>query len=331
MNLKEVKEKQSNISFFLSYLEISKISILRQLIQEQRKLKNLEVFKKFNVKLLKDVSKKWSFIANKMHELDDDKIKNKSTLYILVDPHKINKISEQMLKKLEEKMSKIITNNDYVITFGSNVNSISQKLELNIIDSYGLDDYFDEVKFSEIISSMVDVGIKNNIFHTAELFLSEIAVSSQKLLSEKLYPFIEYKDNDITTEMSLDLEDEDYDKNFEILRLYEQEFKSIDITKVVWEPNIDFFLDGLSRSILKQIVHKLKLKSEIERLKLELQLLEDKRNKLLEQLVLLERAWNRIRKEEATNQSLLLYSAFKTKEDDGKVPLFKVDSKGRRV
>lgn len=72
----------------------------------------------------------------------------------------------------------------------------------------------------------------------------------------------------------------------------------------------------------------MKVISKVEQFNLELQLLEEKKNKLSEQQEMMRMLYNRVRKEESTMQSLLLYSAFKLREEEEEFPLVKI--KGSR-
>lgn len=336
MNVKELKEKQENLSFFLSYLDISKISVLKKLKEENSKLDNIVKLKQTNIKFLNRLSSKWGFIAERIHEKGNEgkRLKNNSTLYILVDPKTIDKLSTQVLKKQKEQISTTISKNDFVVTFGYHVNLMAQELELNIIQDFAYDLFLNDKDFSELLTSITETGVKNNIFTEVKLLLTEFSLSRKKLTNIKIFPLnLEEKIKEIkTVEKDDDAAESDLDKNIpKSLIIYEQAFEKLDISKLKWEPNIDFFLDSFSKAITKQIIYETRTKVLIDQFKIELQLIEDKKNRLIEKLEDLKHKWNRIRKEEATTQSLLLHSAFKVREEDEPVPLFEANSKGEKV
>jgi hypothetical protein len=82
--------------------------------------------------------------------------------------------------------------------------------------------------------------------------------------------------------------------------------------------------EQLTKTIIKQNIYETKILSNIEQYNLELQLLEEKKNKLTEQQFELRMLYNRTRKEESTMQSLLLYAAFKLRAEEEEFPLIKV-------
>ncbi|MGL4343534.1 MAG: MMOB1630 family gliding motility ATPase complex subunit [Metamycoplasmataceae bacterium] len=325
MNLKEVKEKKSSLSFFMSYIDISKISVLKKLNLENKKLENIRFLKTANILLINKINEKWNYTISYQNALKNND--SKSALYFLVDPQVIDKITSNMLKKLKELIANQVGPNDYVITFGRNVNLIAQELELNIIENYSFDTYENDEEFSELSSSLIDIGIKNNIFNEAHLLLSEVDLVNQTILKEKLFPF-----DKIT------ISKEEETQYLEVAKIeetnsmkYVKIFNELNLDKAIWEPNIDFFIEHFARSTVKQTIQEMKVRARIEKLKIELQLLEEKKNKLNEEFDNLQKMWNRIRKEESTIQSLLLYSAFKLIEEEEMVPLMKIDEKGNKV
>ncbi|MGL5520409.1 MAG: MMOB1630 family gliding motility ATPase complex subunit [Metamycoplasmataceae bacterium] len=327
MNTKELKEKQNNLSFFLKYVDVSKIIVLKNINEENRKLKNIQYLKTTNFNFLKKANNKWPDlnIFDKMKKGEQPK-----KLYFLIDPEKIDDISVIMLKKLQELISKNITKNDYVVTFGNHSNLMAQKLELNVIEKFPLEYYSNLDHFSDLTASIIDLGTKNNIFNQVEIILSNIEFSQNELIKRVLFP-LDHEKIDMVEFDEKKFEDEEMtgslDNNdvFNFIKIY----KNIDITKIIWEPNITFFVSQMKNIIIKQIINEAKTKAKIEQLRLEFKLLEEKKNKLLEKQELLIRNFNRIRKEESTIQSLLLHSAFKVSEKEPMPPLMNIkDNKG---
>lgn len=333
MNVQEIKKKQKNLSFFLSYLDISKISIFKKLKEENTKLNNIVRLKNVNISFLDKLSSQWKFVADRMHEKENDEkiVKNKSTLYILVDPKTINKISTQMLKKLSEEIGASVSKQDYVLTFGAEVNLIAQKQELNIIENYPYELFEDDKKFSNLLTSIVEMGTKNNIFTSVKLLLSEFSRARKSLTAIQIFPLdlAEKVKSIATSNSSIDEQDGEVEivanssSRMKSLKLYEEFFSNVDIKKIKWEPNIDFILDSFIDAITKQIIYEMRTRVLIDQLSIELQLIEDKKTRLMEQQDDLKLKWNRIRKEEATTQSLLLFSAFNSRKDEEPLPLFK--------
>jgi hypothetical protein len=58
MKLKEVKDKSEKLSFFLNFVDISKIRVLQLLNQEVMKLENIQNLKTINLNLLNAVEER---------------------------------------------------------------------------------------------------------------------------------------------------------------------------------------------------------------------------------------------------------------------------------
>jgi hypothetical protein len=58
MKLKEVKDKSEKLSFFLNFVDISKIRVLQLLNQEINKLENIQNLKTVNLNLLNAVEER---------------------------------------------------------------------------------------------------------------------------------------------------------------------------------------------------------------------------------------------------------------------------------
>lgn len=336
MKLKEVKDKTEKLSFFLSYVDISKTRVLQLLRQEVNKLDNIQNLKESNLNLLNAIEERWftkkgiSFFERNQNieNIEKDKrIKNNSTIYFLVDPKKINVYSLNILKKMEETLSKIVTPNDYIITFGENVNVICQKLELNIIEHFDYSFFENLDEFSQKVSALIEIGLKNNLFSKAIMMVAQASKShSEPIVTKQILPFegIIVKAN--KSEKSID--EEDSDQSFrqisEYLINHKKIVSNINIGKAEWNPDIYVLHEQLTKTIIKQGIYETKVLSNIEQFNLELQLLEEKKNKLTEQKDELVILYNKARKEDSTMQSLLLYAAFKIRKDEDEFPLVKI-------
>ncbi len=335
MKLKEVKDKSEKLTFFLNFVEISKIRVLQLLNQEVNKLENIQNLKTVNLNLLNAVEERW-FVKRGIMFFDRDnekieKTKINSTMYFLVDPKKLDVYSKNMLDKLEETLVKVVTPNDYIITFGTNVNTICQKLELNVIEHFEYSLFEDLEGLSQKVSELVEIGIKNNLFSKALMMITQASnLHSEPVVSKQILPFENILSNSNDKKQKLrtsndEPTDETKIKSMQEYILHHKKIMSnINIDKAEWNPNIYVLHEQLTKTIIRQNIYETKILSNIEQYNLELQLLEEKKNKLSEQQFDLKMLYNRTRKEESTMQSLLLYAAFKVREEEEEFALVKV-------
>ena len=325
MKLKEVKDKSEKLTFFLNFVEISKIRVLQLLNQEVSKLENIQNLKTVNLNLLNAVEERW-FLKRGMMFFDRDnekieKTKIDSTMYFLVDPKKLDIYSKNMLDKLEETLVKVVTPNDYIITFGNNVNKICQKLELNVIEHFEYSLFEDLEGLSQKVSELVEIGLKNNLFSRALMLITQASnLNSEPVVSKQILPFENILSNSNEKKQKLRTSNdepvnEDQLKSVQEYILHHKKImSSINIDKAEWNPNIYVLYEQLTKTIIRQNIYETKILSNIEQFNLELQLLEEKKNKLSEQQFDLKMLYNRTRKEESTMQSLLLRSEEHTSE-----------------
>lgn len=333
MKFNEVKDKSEKITFFLSYVEISKSRVLQLLKQEVNKLNNIQNLKESNLNLLKAIEERWflkkgvTFFEGSKKDEKEIKAKNDSTIYFLVDPKKIDIYSKNMLKKIEEILSENVTPNDYIITFGTHVNVICQKLALNVIEHFDYSTYENLDEFSQKVSALIEIGSKNKLFSKAIMMITQMSGSqSNPLISEQILPFkniLTKADNNKSS--SNDEEDEGTVREVnEQLVEHKKMVANINLGKTEWNPDIYMLYEQLTKTIIRQNIYETKIIGNIEQYNLELQLLEEKKNKLTEQQEELIMLYNKAKKEESTMQSLLLYAAFKVREEDEEFPLVKV-------
>ncbi len=339
MKLKEVKDKSEKLSFFLNFVDISKIRVLQLLNQEINKLENIQNLKTVNLNLLNAVEERW-FVKRGIMFFDRDekevkKTKIDSTMYFLVDPKKLDVYSKNMLEKLEETLIKTVTPNDYIITFGSNVNMICQKLELNVIEHFEYSSFENLEELSQKVSALIEIGLKNNLFSKALMLITQASnLHSEPVVSKQILPFENILSNSnekkqkARTDNAEPLDETKTSSLHEYILNHKKIMSNINIDKAEWNPNIYVLYEQLTKTIIKQNIYETKILSNIEQYNLELQLLEEKKNKLTEQQFDLRMLYNRTRKEEATMQSLLLYAAFKLREEEEEFPLVKITRGG---
>lgn len=327
MKEKEIKNKADNLTFFLNFIDISKIRVLQLLNKETKKLKNIQNLKNSNLNLLNTIEERW-FLKRGMTFFERDnihtqKIRKNSSIYFVVDPQKIDIFSKNMLAKMEETLFNKVTKDDYIVTFGSHVNIICQKLELNVIEHFDYSSYENTEELSEKMSSLIEIGAKNNLFNKAIIMIAQASNShSDPIIQKQLLPFENYVTPTIE-EKSLESEELSSDPENSALLSYKKIISSINIGKAQWNPDIFFFHEQFAKTIIKQIIHEIKVISNVEHFNLELQLLEEKKHKLTDQQQELKMFYNRVRKEESTMQSLLLFSAFKLREEEEEFQLVK--------
>lgn len=333
MKLKEIKDKSESLSFFVNFVEISKIRVLQSLNNEIKKLNNIQGLKLANLNLLNAIEERWftkKGISFFEREDNSPKKQKESHIYFVVDPKKIDIYSKNMLEKMEETLSTIVTENDFIVTFGIHVNTICQKLELNIIEHFDYSFFEDAEELSQKMSALIEIGVKNNLFTKAVMMIAQSSNSqSEPIIRKQILPF----ENIVAKQVAIDdLSEGESEKKYanEIgtVEDYKHIISNINIGKAEWNPDIYVFHEQFTKTIIKQSVHEMKVISKVEQFNLELQLLEEKKNKLSEQQEMMRMLYNRVRKEESTMQSLLLYSAFKLREEEEEFPLVKI--KGSR-
>ncbi|MGL6125284.1 MAG: MMOB1630 family gliding motility ATPase complex subunit [Metamycoplasmataceae bacterium] len=340
MKLKEAKDKTNKLSFFLVYVETSKTRVLQLLRQEINKLDNIQNLKESNLNLLNAIEERWfvkkgiSFFEDSESDIEKNK-KNRinSTIYFLVDPKKIDVYSLNMLKKMEENLAEIVTPNDYIITFGSHVNLMCQKLELNVIEHFDYSTFENLDEFSQKVSALIEIGLKNNLFSKAMLMIAQVSKTNVKrFVSQQILPFenIAIKANKLNVSKNNSEEDVNSSlrDSIEYLETHKRIVSNINIGKAEWNPDIYVLHEQLTKTIIKQGIYETKILSNIEQFNLELQLLEEKKNKLTEQKEALILLYNKARKEDSTMQSLLLYAAFKLRKEEEEIPILKVKGVG---
>lgn len=323
-NAKFLKDKQKNLEFFESYLDISKLRILQVLNEEQKALDSLRLVKYSNTKLLDTINK--NFFKNEKTFIEERDVnrKNKEELYFLVDAKENNQYSETIYKKLEETLEARIKNGDSVVTIGKRVHLIAQRLELNIIEHFPYDLYENESAFINKIATIIEVGFKNGVFTDSTLIIAQQNQENRELVMKKLAPFVDEKisESEIfaseTQTITFNNQQATRTSDFSLIRQnasidYSKFCNNIDIKKLSWIPNITFFKFKLVKAIIKQSTVELRMIEKIQRLRLEIQLLDEKRNKIHDELIVVNRLANRLRREKETESTIVLYSAFKVR------------------
>lgn len=324
-DIKHLTEKQKSLNFFLKYLDISKLRLLQMLNEEQEILNVLRTTKFVNINFLDKMNKaffKHDFFSIKKEENQHEKPRNKSKnseIYFIVDAKENDEYSEFIYKKLEESLSNVVKQNDVVVTFGTRVNLIAQKLEFNIIQHFPYDVYLDQDKFMDKIATLVEVGFKNEVFQEATLIVAQQNQDNREIITKKLAPF---KKEEIKEELFLGTTQIQSNVSYttEIAKIkqnsnedYLDFFHDLNLKKINWFPNISFFKYKFVKSIIKQSIIELRIIEKIQRLKFELHLLDEKKNKLSDELTIVDRWINRFRREKSTEATIILYSAFKLK------------------
>ncbi len=320
-NMKFLKGKEKSLQFFETYLDISKLRILQILNEQQKVIDNLKLIKYSNHMFLDQINQKFFKGQKTFIETEDNKLKNKEEIYFLVDSKENDEYAEVVYKKLEEILEAKVKKTDSVVTIGNRVNLIAQKLELNIIQHFPYELYENNNEFINKISTLVEVGFKNEVFTDATLIIAQPNTDNQELVTKKLAPF-EKEEIDKTI---LENYKSSLDKNSKESMMYVNEsakninvayashLNNVDINNISFIPNISFFKYKLIKAIIKQNIVEISLMEKIQRLKLELQLLDEKRNKIHDELIVIQRLVNRVRREKETESSIVLYSAFKVR------------------
>lgn len=326
-NMKFLKAKEKNLMFFESYLDISKLRILQVLNVEQKALDSLKLIKYSNSKLLEKINNNFFKNEKTFIESADETRKTKDELYFLVDSKENDKYNEVIYKKLEEFLQAKVQKNDSVVTIGNRVNLIAQKLELNIIQHFPYSLYDNQNEFINKIASLIEVGFKNGVFSDSTLIIAQQNQDNNKFVMKKLAPFEYEKINEeIFASKQVDnLEsqqnhfDEYGNKKEDISLTYIKYLDDLNVKQLSFIPNINFFKYKLTKAIIKESVVELKLIEKIQRMKLEIQLLDEKKSKIQDELTMVQRLINRVRREKETESSIVLYSAFKVRKQEADV------------
>lgn len=316
-NMKYLKQRQKNLEFFETYLDISKLRVLQILNEKQKSLDTLKNIKRTNLELLDSINKNFFKNEKTFVESNDKERKSREELFFLVDAKENDEYAEVMYKKMEEFLEANVKEGDSVITFGTRVNLIAQKLELNIIQHFPYEVYLNQSEFINKLATLIETAFKNGIFTDSTLIVAQQNQDNRKLVMKKLAPFESEQfesENEEVTENRLSGQTNEFDKNKQNSSVdYSKFFEKIDIKKISWIPNISFFKIKLLKAIIKQNVVELKLIEEIQRLKLEIQLLDEKKNNIDDELLIIQRNVNRVRREKETESAIVLYSAFKVR------------------
>lgn len=325
-DMKHLKEKQKNLNFFLQFLDISKLRLLQILNEEQEALNVLKTIKNANSQFLNKIDQ--NFFKNEKTFIENDSKNNLEKqvdhrIYFLVDAKDEDEFSEIIYKKMEETLSKSVNKkNDVIVTFGNRVNLISQKLELDIIQHFPYDFYEDNDKFIDKVATLIEVGLKNKVFNKATLLVAQQNQDNRELVSKELYPLErpEKEEKVFDGARTLEIKQANISYTTEFVRAQQNSnedyinfFRDLNVRKLNWFPNVSFFKYKFIKSIVKQNIVELKLVEKIQRLKMELHLLDEKRTKLIDENAIVGRWINRIRKEKSTEATIVLYAAFKLK------------------
>lgn len=216
----------------------------------------------------------------------------------------------------------MVNKNDVIVTFGNKVNLICQKKELNIIKHFPYDLYQDYDKFIDKVSTLIEVGLKNKVFKKAILIVAQQNQDNRELVQKVLFPLEQPEDErkifDGTRTMDIQKNNISYTSEMVVAQQNSNEdyvnfFHDLNVKKINWYPNISFFKFKFIKSIIKQNIVELRIIEKIQRLKMELHLLDEKRSKLMDESITVHRWINRVRKEKSTEATILLYAAFKLK------------------
>lgn len=319
-NMKFLKGKEKSLQFFENYLDISKLRILQILNEQQKILDNLKLIKYSNHVFLDQINQKF-FKGQKTFIEEDNKSKNKEEIYFLVDSKENDEYAEVIYKKLEEILEAKVKKTDSVVTIGNRVNLIAQKLELNIIQHFPYELYENHNEFINKVSTLVEIGFKNEVFTDATLIIAQLNTDNHELVTKKLAPFEKeeidktilenYRNSSKNNSNESMMYASESMKNINVA--YASHLHDIDINDISFIPNISFFKYKLIKAIIKQNIVEISLIEKIQRLKLEIQLLDEKRNKIHDELIVIQRLVNRVRREKETESSIVLYSAFKVR------------------
>ena len=139
-SMKHLKDKEKSLDFFLSYLDISKLRLLQIINEKQEELDTIKANKYTNALFLEKINN-FSYKKEKtfLEKSEDDFDNDKEEIFFLVDAKEDDKYSEVMYKKLEETLAQRVKPNDLIVTIGNKVNLIAQKMELNIVQHYKLE------------------------------------------------------------------------------------------------------------------------------------------------------------------------------------------------
>lgn len=321
-NMKYLKEKQKNLNFFSQYLDISKLRLLQLLNEEQEALNVLNSIKFSHVQFLNKMNnlffKNEERAISKLTENENTwKTKPENKIYFLVDSKEHDMYSDVIYKKLEEILANKVRKNDVIVTCGTRVNLIAQKLELNIIQHFSYDVYLNQDDFIDKVANIIEVGLKNKIFSEARLVIAQHNKDNKEIINKKLVPFetnnqdLKILNDNLLINSSKNPNNANFNQNSN--EGYTNFFNSLDFKSIHWFPNIVFFKYKFIKSIIKQNIVELTIVEKIQRLKMEIYLLDEKKNKLNEELVVVSRWINRVRKEKATEATIILHSAFKLK------------------
>ncbi|WP_371246169.1 MMOB1630 family gliding motility ATPase complex subunit [Mycoplasmopsis agassizii] len=311
MKRNELEDKKRSLEFYHNYTDISKITLLRKLSIEIENLNVINNIKSANNHLLNKISNRWLKKYNDYYEAKN----NLPGFFILVDPSKLDDYSKVALAKLTEQIERDIKKTDYVVTVGLQTAALAEKYSLQVVENLEYSEFENIAKFAEKISSLVELGLNNNIFGRVKMIFTKNDIITTGLVEKTLFP-LDKKDLEIKRERV----DEDgavileTSPEMEWANQYIKIIESIDLKKTTWQPDIANFYNLFARAIIKSLIFEVKIEERIADLRVELQILDQKKKDLEEKLTEVQLQVNRIRKEETTLQSMILHTAFKTRK-----------------
>ncbi|VEU67992.1 MMOB1630 family gliding motility ATPase complex subunit [Mycoplasmopsis pulmonis] len=314
MKRKEIEERKNNFEFFSNYIDISKISLLYNLNKEIQDLNTIKSLRKSHSVLLSKINEKWLKKYNNYYLNVNKKL---PSLYILVDAKQDDEYAEIALNKLKEIMVERITLNDYVITIGWKTHKLAESIGFQIIDKLDFSAFEKIDLLSERLSSILEIGLQNYVFSKSVLLIAENDIETKGIIEKIIIPFdkssLEQK-MEILDDDGIPIKDDEFEEDENWISHYEDIINAIDLRKNKWKPDVVGFYNKMSKALIKSEFYEIKIKRNIQTLKLQLAILEDKKRNVNEQLEDLQKKWNKVRKEETTNKSLILFAAFKAKK-----------------
>lgn len=237
--------------------------------------------------------------------------KDKSTLYIVLSPERLDDIAEASMKKMADFANTNFKNNDLFITVGNQANDLILSKNFSIIKHYDYKIMQNEFEFANNMSSIIYVsalkGIVNNVI-IVNPQISQGKLNTQDILPFELSKWEEYWSKKISKDEFKSIKEQ-------AVELYD-EIKSINFKKVFFEPQLENIISQQVVLLIRMNIEFMWYNVKFNYYQQEYQVLQTKKDNIDKSKSELQVKLQKIRKDEITSSILVLAAAKLTQKDE---------------
>ena len=237
--------------------------------------------------------------------------KNKSTLYIVLSPERLDDIAKASMKKMGDFANENFKETDLFITIGNQASDLVLSRNLSVIKHYDYKIMLNEFEFANNMSSIIYVSALKGI--VSDVIVVNPQVSKGKLSTQNILPFElgkweEYWGSKIP-------KDEFKTIKKEAIELYD-EIKSVNFQKVFFEPQLENIISQQVVLLIRMNIEFMWYNLKFNYYQQEYQILQTKKDNIDKSKNELQVKLQKIRKDEITSSILVLAAAKLTQKDD---------------